>query len=388
MINGFSSAPLMSSFTKRQASQKMKSHLRLASCAAVLFLAVIGCKFAQPSPPSPSVFDSGRTAYGFFPTSPDVNFLSVLSTFHAIGEHGDVVLIQPPVPWDDFRNGIDGKSKGLDDIHNQVNLAWYNGLDAIFVVDPLNGLNRREFAGLPPDLAGADFSNPVVRAAFQNFALRIAKDFHPRYLGLASEINTYADAFPHDFPNFLSLYRETYQKIKAESPDTQVFVTFQWEDINNYDVTGAGRGATTKWEEIEAFEPDLDLWAISSYPFVAFSSAADIPDDYYSPLLERTKKPLAVAEGGFGSVYMPPAHGTPQDQVLYLNSIHDQIGKRLAFWIYLVLDDFNMDSYQSALQSQGQGDKVNTLSFFSVLGLRTRNGTPKPALAVWDSFRR
>jgi hypothetical protein len=164
-------------------------------------------------------------------------------------------------------------------------------------------------------------------------------------------------------------------------------VTFQWEDLNNLDAVGAEKGASIKWNLVEAFEPELDLWVISSYPFVAFQSAADIPADYYSPLLSRTKKPLAVGEGGFGSSDIPPFHGTPEDQVLYLDAIHNQIGTRLAFWIYLVLDDFNMDSYQKALESQGQGDKVETLRWFSVLGLREYDGTPKPALAVWDGFR-
>jgi len=378
----------MSIFPKPLFPRKTYSFLRRTGCLAGLLLAMLACQLTQPSPPSPSVFDSGRTAYGFFPTPPEVNLLSVWNTFHAIGQHGDAVLIQQTVPWNDFRTGIDGKSKTIDDIRNQVNLAWLNGLEAIFVVDPLNGLDRREFAGLPPDLAGANFGNAVVRSAYQNFALRIVREFHPKYLGLASEINTYADTFPDDFPNFLSLYRETYGKIKKESPTTQVFVTFQWEDLNNLDSTGADRGAFIKWGEIEAFEPELDVWAISSYPFVAFASASDIPKNYYSPLLVRTKKPLAVAEGGFGSIDMPPAHGTPEDQVLYLNAIHDQIGKRLAFWIYLVLDDFNMDSYKQFLESQGQGDKVDTLRLFSIIGLRERNGTPKPALAVWDGFRK
>jgi hypothetical protein len=368
--------------------QKSISAPRWAIFVSGLFLAAIACQLTRPAPPAPPVFDRGRTVYGFFPSPPEVNILSILSLFHAIGQHGDVVLIQPPIPWNDFRSGVDGKSKAVDDIRNQVHLAWQNGADAIFVVDPLNGLNRREFAGLPPDLAGADFSNPVVRTAYQNYALRLAREFHPRYLGLASEINTYADAFPEDFPNFLSLYRETYKKIKAESPGTKIFVTFQWEDLNHYDAAGPDRGLGTKWEEIEVFEPDLDLWVISSYPFIAFPSAADIPTDYYSRLLDRTEKPLAVGEGGFGSVDVPPARGTPQDQVLYLNAIHNQIGKRLAFWIYLILDDFNMDSYKQSLESQGQGDKVETLRFFSTLGLRERDGTPKPALAVWDSFRR
>ncbi|MEW5870323.1 MAG: hypothetical protein AB1894_13695 [Chloroflexota bacterium] len=70
------------------------------------------------------------------------------------------------------------------------------------------------------------FGNPQVRAAFSNFALRIARQFHPRYIGLASEINTYIDAHPEDFQNYLSLYREVYAQIKAEVPDAQVFVTF------------------------------------------------------------------------------------------------------------------------------------------------------------------
>jgi hypothetical protein len=138
---------------------------------------------------------------------------------------------------------------------------------------------------------------------------------------------------------------------------------------------------------IEAFEPELDLWVISSYPFVAWPSASEIPDDYYTPLLTRTNKPIAVAEGGFGSSDIPPFHGTPADQTGYLNAIHDQIGARLAFWIYLILDDLNMDSYGAYFRNQGLGDEANTLTFFSSVGLRERDGTPKPALAVWDEYR-
>ena len=31
---------------------------------------------------------------------------------------------------------------------------------------------------------------------------------------------------------------------------------------------------------------------------------------------------------------------------------------------------------------------VRTLGFFAHVGLRRRDGTPKPALALWDSYRR
>jgi hypothetical protein len=352
----------------------------------ILLAAVLACSLTNPVPPSPSVFDRGRTVYGFFPTPPEANLLSMFAVFRSIAAHGDVALLQTNVPWDEFRDGSDSPSPKFDDLRNQVTLAWANGIEPIFVVDPLNGLNRTQFAGLPEDLAGAGFSNPAVRAACRNFALRIARAFHPRYLGLASEINTYADAFPGDFPNFLSLYRETYAAVKAESPATQVFVTFQWEDLNNLGAFDDGGPPGIKWNLIEAFEPDLDLWAISTYPFVAFDSAADIPDDYYTPLLARTAKPLAVGEGGFSSVDNPPFRGTPEDQVRYLDALHAQIGSRLAFWIYLLLDDFNLNSYAEAFKTRGAD--AAALGLFAHVGLRTSGGTPKPALAVWDGFRK
>ena len=137
----------------------------------------------------------------------------------------------------------------------------------IFVVDPLNGLNRREFYDLPWGWESA-FSNPDVREAFTNFTIWIVREFQPKYLGLASEINTYLDAHPDDVEDYMSLYREVYDRVKKEAQETQIFVTFQWDDLNNlFPGATEGRAAyQTNWDQIEAFEPRLDLWVISSYP--------------------------------------------------------------------------------------------------------------------------
>ena len=369
--------------------------VRRASLLAVLalFTAAMACG-GGPSPtlppPDSSVFDTGRTAYGFFPSPPRPTLQSVRDTFQAMGEHGDVALLQPNIPWLDFVDRADGESQAITDIRHQVILARQNGLDVIVVVDPLNGLNRREFAGLPPGWSGADFATPSVRTAFANFALRIVREIRPRYLGLASEINTYADAHPNDFPHFLSLYRATYAAIKAEAPETRIFVTFQWEDLNNL-FAGAEEGRRrfeVNWDQVEAFEPDLDLWVISSYPFVAFPAAADIPSDYYTPLRTRTDKPLAVGEGGFTSRPIGPFQGTPDDQVGYLEALHDQVGDRLAFWIYLLLSDFDPDEYAAMMRDQGHSEvDIETLGLFAAVGLRQSNGKAKPALAVWDGYR-
>lgn len=149
----------------------------------------------------------------------------------------------------------------------------------------------------------------------------------------------------------------------------------------------AGKAYQIKWNEVEIFEPRLDLWVISSYPFVVFKSGADIPSNYYTALLQRANKPLAVAEGGFTSRNVGAFHGSAQDQIDYLNAIHTQLGSRLAFWIYLLFSDFNLSSYAGMMILTGHGADVLTLGMFASLGLREFNGTPKPALAIWDHFR-
>jgi hypothetical protein len=96
---------------------------------------------------------------------------------------------------------------------------------------------------------------------------------------------------------------------------------------------------------------------------------------------------LAVAEGGFTNRAVGPFQGSPQDQVDYLSAIHTQLGSRLDFWVYLLLSDFNLDSYAKVMKAQGLGGDINTLGMFAAVGLREFNGQAKAGLSVWDGFR-
>jgi hypothetical protein len=360
---------------------------------SILAAAGLACGTPTPPaplpPPAPSAFTIGGTAFGFFPSPPEISLESVMAHFADLSRHADLVLLQNNIPWQAFPLEDGKEPQALIDIRNQVTLARQNGLDCVFVIDPLNGLNRREFSGLPWGWE-ASFANPKVRQAYLDFTLWTVRTFGPSHIGLASEINTYADAHPEDFPDFVSLYHEAYAAIKAQAPQTQVFVTFQWEDLNNM-IAGANENRPAyqvNWEQVEAFEPELDLWVISSYPFVAFRRASEIPDDYYAPLLARADRPLAVAEGGYASVGAAPFSGSEADQVGYLQAIEQQIGGRLSFWVYLLLTDLNLDSYAEALKAGGLGRQdLETLSLFASVGLQNLDGTPKPALAVWDDLR-
>ena len=358
----------------------------------VLILAVLACSSgSQGAIPTlaRSPYELGRTLYGFFPSPPEATTQSVIDTYTAIGQHADVVLMQQNIPWAEFAQSQDADSQSIKDIHNSLILAHQNGLEVLFVVDPLKGLDRRQFPDLPEGWSPS-FGDPHVREAFTNYTLRIVNEFHPRYLGLASEINTYADAHPEDFANYLSLYRSVYEAVKRLEPQTQVFVTFQWEELNNLiPWMPTGKAYDINWDQIEAFEPRLDLWAISSYPFVVYHSSADIPADYYTPLLSHTDKPLAVAEGGYISEQAGAFSGSEESQVEYLNAINSQIGgKRLVFWIfYLLINDIDPAAYVTLMRQIGQSAELDTLSLFKSAGLTTFDRSPKPALAVWDSFR-
>ncbi len=359
-----------------------------------LLLASLACNGGTQSiPPTPenSIFDSGKTAYGFFPSPPEVSLDSVFQLFKDIHQHGDFVLIQQNTAWEDFISGTDSESQTRTDLINQVKLARQNDLETIFVIDALNGLNRRDFIGLPAGWE-ASFANPNVRSAYKNYALWVVQNFHPRYLGLASEINTYMDAHPDDAQNFIRLYNEIYALVKAEAPETQIFVSFQWDDLNNMfpqPEEGSRQKFDTNWEQVEAFEPNLDLWVISTYPHFIFNNGTQIPADYYTPLLARTDKPVAIAESGFSSQAIGAIQVTPEDQVAYLKTMHDQLGSRLVFWVNLLLTDFNLDSYSDYMLAHGQSaDGVASLGNFAHVGLLNFDRSPKPALEVWDEMRK
>ena len=54
-----------------------------------------------------SAFDLGRTVYGFFPSPPEATTQSVIDTYKAIGQNGDVVLLQQSIPWEMFATSTD-----------------------------------------------------------------------------------------------------------------------------------------------------------------------------------------------------------------------------------------------------------------------------------------
>src|SRR6185369_13363509 len=97
---------------------------RFSLSLVVLLLVSLACNAIQPipAPPKNSLFDSGRTAYGFFPSPPEASLDSIFQLYKDMSAHADFVLLQQNTAWEEFVDGPDGDSKTRTDITNQVKL--------------------------------------------------------------------------------------------------------------------------------------------------------------------------------------------------------------------------------------------------------------------------
>ena len=74
---------------------------------------------------------------------------SILATYKALGEHGNAVLFGRNVPWKDFLRGPNADAAEMPELRWMIQLSRQNNLEPVFVIDPLNGLDRRRFMSLP-----------------------------------------------------------------------------------------------------------------------------------------------------------------------------------------------------------------------------------------------
>ena len=227
----------------------------------------------------------------------------------------------------------------------------------------------------PPDLAPSNLSDQDWRGSFIDAVLRTVNVSRPRYLSIGVDVNLWYEAFgaaPADengFQHFVSLYEASYDAVKTISPDTVVFCAFAREvgtEMREADIS-----------VLSLFDPSkLDMVVLSSRPYTVpgIGSVGDIPDDYYSCVLDHiTGKPFGLVDAAWPS---GPAFGGEQEQSSFIRNITGRL-------------------------TTGQGLDLSLLSWprttdidqTDTLGLICTNGTEKASYHDWwmnkgPSFRR
>ena len=268
-----------------------------------LILAFAGGLIAEEA-----AFDKALTA-----TPPYITEAAFIGTFDKIKEYGNIVLIQEGPDVKNFES-FDGQKK----------LAEERGLGLYMNIDPLVGIDRSKALG--------NFGNPSYRAFFKDYVRQIVRRYHPKYLGIGSEVNIYYDANPKRFEDFVSLYKESYEAAKAEDPNVKVFTTFQYEILQNL-FRSNKRGL--HWDLINKFPQDYI--AISAHPSGLFQTPAHMPDDYYSQIRKYSDLPLVIAESSWPAENNPEGtwHGSPENEAAFIRRTRELTkDMNLKLWVW------------------------------------------------------
>ncbi len=344
--------------------------------ATLASLSLAACRDVAPSPAStptrvaegpPRPFEMGISSLPLELT--DDGYIRVMDL---AAQAGEIVLVKRTPPWEEVLPGGRISDETASITERERSLIRERGLGLFFAIDPTDPLDRGRLAGLPERLRGAGFAHPDIQHALFTYAEYVVKNYRPRYLAVATDINLYARIHPDDFEAFVEVYRRIYDAVKETSPETAVFVTFQYEDLNG--VLPTVEEHPPDWDLVARFGGRLDLFAISTFPSLAYQRVKAIPADYYTRAQRRTGLPLAIAEMGYSSG--PGRRGLnlgtePLQEEFLVRILLEAEALKMRFVVWLAAWDLPYATDPP-------------LDTFRYVGLRREDGSPKPAWDVWE----
>src|SRR5271165_4330968 len=256
---------------------------RMASLALplVLLLPFTSLGLAEP-PAADRVFSSTAVALtpANFPhhTPKDVDDMFRLGT--EVG-NGAVIILQWSQP--DLQNIA----------QTMVKRSMDSKLTPILAISPTKLEGMRGEYDVPEYVRTAtrgkklSFGEKFVYEAYIKDVLELAK-LHPPYFCLATEINLLAFKDIQEYIRFAAIYKKVYELVKKVSPETKVFVSFQWDFFQLMDSKEPNKIAEHS-KLIDIFRPKLDVLAFTSYPADHFPNPSAIPAKYYEQIYLHIK---------------------------------------------------------------------------------------------------
>ena len=302
----------------------------LAPAALVLMLlasAALGCREERIQEPGfvPQPREQAGTPrpflLGFSSVPAELTQDAYVAALDLTARYGELLLIQRAPEWADFLPGVE-PSPRLNELTMRERVAVEEReLTLFYALDPFDPVDRGRLAAAPLGYRDADLAHPDLRAAFVAEARFIAKSYTPAYLALGVEINATFERSPSQYRAFLAAYGEAYRAVKAVSPETRVFATFQYEQLLG--VVPWEPSRPPRWELLADFAGRLDLFAIATFPSVTYEVANHLPPLYYQQIRDHTRLPIAFASVGFASAAQPDGlhASTPTEQRRYLQRL-------------------------------------------------------------------
>jgi hypothetical protein len=284
-----------------------------------------------------------------FPNSTGSDWQDFFNEVPKVGEvFGDYVS------WDDlpYESGIP------EQIHTTVDLCEKNGMTPVIAIGyNLNNVDEGYF-----NESGQ---------AYLDVILTTVDLFQPEYLAIGVEVNNlYFRKSPEVFDEFVSFYKDSYDKVKQINQETKVFTIFQLEHMKGAAYL-SGIEHPPQWDLIEKFDGKLDIVGFTVYPFLEYTSVADIPSDYYTEITTYTNKPIAFTEMGWPS-NLSLINSSEQEQVHFLLNLLEQTkGMNIELFIQSFLHDAHFSD----------------IYIFDTVGLKMNNGDEKLIYDYWLALK-
>lgn len=266
-----------------------------------------------------------------------------------------------------------GQPDFLDVAKKVINVSRAMGLTPVVGLSPTKLSGMRGEYDLPKYLQkirNPSFSQKPVYEGFMHDAVELAK-LKPPYLCLATEINLLAFKDIKEYIYFAHIYKNAYKLVKKESPNTKVFVSFQWDFL--YEMYRKEPNKLNEQKKlIDIFRPELDLVAFTTYPGDRFDKPSEIPADYYTTISRfiDPNDPVMFMEIGWPST----GKGAADEQADFVQRLPQLVGP-----LHPVLVAWSL------LHDVGGGPLGGDLSS---TGLLKSDGTEKPAFTAFRKLKK
>jgi hypothetical protein len=350
-------------------SSYRNSFLFLGQIAAAALLA--GCGGSGNSPSAPAGNSSQIVAMSIDTPNSSAPTIQALDAAVTLAQGAGVRGLIATYTW----SALESTPGQIDVSSIQSGLDYYhqNGLQILLGIQVINTVKRE----VPSDLQAVAFDDPVFISRFHALldAVCGVLSGSEKYISIGNEVDVYLQAQPSEWAAYTAFYADAVAYLHAKSLGLSVGVT-----------TTFGGYSSISTAAVHTLNAPSDAIILTYYPIQGDSqvlSPSSPLTDIPTMLSLAGDKPVVLQEAGYPSGALNGSSEAAQAQfVTDLFQAWRNAGNSLPFLSYFLLYDLDTTTCAELGGYYGTADPA-FLSYLCSLGLRTSDGTAKPA---WSAF--